>query len=61
MKELIHEALSGGNYWVKRAPAVVVVATKLEFGCRLSDRRDDALLNEKHRELEHSPRNRKSE
>jgi nitroreductase len=115
----IHGALSEGNYWVKRAPAVVVVTTKLKFDCRLSDRRDyalfdcglatenlmlqgfkeglythaiagfdpikikaafhipdeyivitlvavgypgdDASLNEKHRELEHSPRNRKSE
>ena len=115
----IHAALSDGNYWAKRAPAVVVVATKLEFGCRLSDRRDyalfdcglatenlmlqgfkeglythaiagfdpfkikaafhipdeyivitlvavgcpgdDASLSEKHKELEHSPRNRRSE
>jgi glutaredoxin-dependent peroxiredoxin len=115
----IHDALTGGNYWVKKAPAVVVVATKLEFGCRSSDRRDyalfdcglatenlmlqgfkeglyahaiagfdpfkvkaafqipdeyivitlvavgypgdDASLSEKHKELEHSPRNRKSE
>jgi nitroreductase len=115
----IHDALSAGNYWVKMAPLVVVVATKLEFGCRLSDRRDyalfdcglaaenlmlqgfkeglyvhaiagfdplkikagfqipeeyivitlvavgypgdDASLSEKHKELEHSPRNRKPE
>ncbi len=115
----IHEALSSANYWVKSAPAVVVVATKIEFGCRLSDRRDYALfdcglatenlmlqgikeglyvhaiagfdplkvkagfhipdeyvvitlvamgypgdeatLNEKHKELEHGPRNRKPE
>ena len=41
----IHDALSAGNYWVKRAPAVVVVATKLEFGCRLSDHRDYALFD----------------
>lgn len=117
--KMLHVALSEANYWVKQAPAVVVVATKLEFGCRLSDRRDYALfdcglatenlmlqgikeglyvhaiagfdpikiktafnipeeyivitlvamgypgdeaaLNEKHKELEHSPRNRKSE
>jgi nitroreductase len=115
----IHDTLSKGNYWVKKAPAVVVVATKLEFGCRLSDRRDyalfdcglatenlmlqgfkeglyahaiagfdpfkikaafhipdeyivitlvvvgypgdDASLSEKHKELEYSPRNRRSE
>ena len=41
----IHEALSGGNYWVKTAPAVVLVATKIEFGCRLNDRRDYALFD----------------
>ena len=41
----IHEALSGGNYWVKPAPVVVVVATRPEFGCRLNDRRDYALLD----------------
>jgi nitroreductase len=41
----IHDALSKGNYWVKKAPAVVVVATKLEFGCQLSDRRDYALFD----------------
>jgi nitroreductase len=115
----IHDTLPDANYWFKRAPAVVVVATRLEFGCRLNDRRDyalfdcglatenlmlqgfkeglyvhaiagfdpfkiktafhipdeyivitlvavgypgdDASLSEKHRELEHSPRNRKSE
>jgi len=94
----VHDALSDGNYWVKKAPAVIAVATKLEFGCRSSDRRDyalfaiagfdpikikaafhipdeyivitlvavgypgdDASLSEKHKELEHSPRIRKSE
>jgi glutaredoxin-dependent peroxiredoxin len=41
----IHDSLSDGNYWVKNAPAVVVVATKLEFGCRSSDRRDYALFD----------------
>jgi nitroreductase len=41
----IHEALSDGNYWVKRAPAVVAVTTKLEFDCRLSDHRDYALFD----------------
>lgn len=115
----IHGALSAGNYWAKSAPVVVVIASKPEFGCQLSDRReyalfdcglaaenlmlqsfkeglyahamagydpskikaafripddyivitliaigypgDDAALNEKHRELEHGPRNRKPE
>lgn len=41
----VHEALSGGNYWIKNGPAVVVVATQLDFGCRLSDRRDYALFD----------------
>ena len=115
----IHDALTSANYWVKKAPAVVIVATKPEFGCRLNDNRDyalfdcglatenlmlqgfkeglyahaiagfdphkikaafkipdayivatlvalgypgdDASLNEKHKELEHSARNRKPE
>ena len=115
----IHAVLSAGNYWAKSAPVVVVVATKPEFGCQLSDRREyalfdcglavenlmlqsfkeglyahamagydpskikaafripgeyivitliaigypggDASLNEKHKELEHGPRNRKPE
>ncbi len=113
----VQKALSDGNYWVKKAPLVVVVATKPDLDCRLSDRRDyaffdcglavenlvlqafkeglyahpiagydplivkqgfhipaeyiiitlvavgypgdDSLLNDKHRKLEHGPRNRK--
>jgi nitroreductase len=43
--EKIHDALPGGNYWVKKAPAVVVVATQPEFGCQLNDRRDYALFD----------------
>ncbi|MBW2029388.1 MAG: nitroreductase family protein [Deltaproteobacteria bacterium] len=38
----VHESLSGGNYWVKKAPLVVVTATKPDLDCRLSDRRDYA-------------------
>jgi nitroreductase len=41
----VHEALSSGNYWVKKAPLVVVVATKPDLGCQLSDRRDYALFD----------------
>jgi nitroreductase len=40
----IHEALSGGNYWAKKAPLMVVVATELAFDARLSDGRDYALF-----------------
>ena len=115
----LHDALSSGNYWMKNAPVIVIVATKPELGCQLNDRRDyaffdcglavenlmlqavneglyahaiagydpikvkqlfsipeefivitlvaigspgdDRHLNEKHRELEYSPRDRKSE
>jgi len=41
----IHATLPGANYWVKKAPVVVVVATRLDFGCRLNDRRDYALFD----------------
>jgi nitroreductase len=40
----IHGALSGGNYWAKKAPLLVVVATKLAFDARLNDGRDYALF-----------------
>ena len=40
----LHEALSPGNYWMKKAPAVVVVATRPDLDARLSDRREYALL-----------------
>ncbi len=41
--ERLHGALSGGNYWAKKAPLLIVVATKLAFDARLSDNRDYAL------------------
>lgn len=41
----IHAALPGANYWVEKAPLVVVVATELDLDCRLSDRRDYALFD----------------
>ena len=41
----IHEALPDANYWVKKAPMVVVVATKPDLDCQLSDRRDYALFD----------------
>lgn len=43
--EKVFEALSGGNYWFKKAQAAVVVATRLEFGCRSNDRRDYAFFD----------------
>ena len=41
----VHEALPKANYWVKKAPMVVVVATKPDLDCQLSDRRDYALFD----------------
>ena len=41
----LHEALSSGNYWMKNAPVIVIVATKPEYGCQLSDRRDYAFFD----------------
>ena len=41
----IHQALSGGNYWAKKAPVIVAVVTKPDLDARLSDRRDYALLD----------------
>lgn len=39
----IHESLTGGNYWAKKAPVMVVVATKISFDAQLNDGRDYAL------------------
>jgi len=36
----LHEAIPGGNYWMKRAPAIVAVHSHPEYDCRLSDNRD---------------------
>ena len=41
----IHQALPDANYWVKKAPMVVVVVTKPEIDCQLSDRRDYSLFD----------------
>jgi nitroreductase len=41
----VKKQLSEGNYWAKTAPAIIIVATKPEYGCRLSDRRDYALFD----------------
>ena len=40
----LHESLSGGNYWAKAAPLMVVVATKTTLDAQLSDGRDYALF-----------------
>ena len=46
----IHETLPDANYWVKKAPMVVVGYPG-----------DETFLNEKHQQLEHGPRIRKPE
>ena len=40
----LHESLSGGNYWAKKAPLMIVLATKTEFDAKLSDNREYALF-----------------
>ncbi len=42
--EDMNAALSGGNYWAKKAPVIVAVITKPDLDAQLSDRRDYALL-----------------
>lgn len=41
----VKESLAGGNYWAKKAPVVLLAATKEELDCRLSDQRDYALFD----------------
>lgn len=41
----LHEALSGGNYWMKKAPILIVIHSKKEMDCQLSDNRDYFLFD----------------
>ncbi|MGB5984587.1 MAG: nitroreductase family protein [Desulfobacterales bacterium] len=43
--EKIHPALAPGNYWAKKAPLIVVVATQPAFDAQLNDGRDYALYD----------------
>jgi len=43
--EKVHDALPNANYWVRKAPVIVVVATKPDLDCQLSDRRDYAFFD----------------
>ncbi len=45
MLEKLWESLSSGNYWMKNAPAMIVVYTKEDFDCKLSDGRNYALFD----------------
>ena len=40
----VHSSLSGGNYWAKKAPLMIVLATKTDFDAKLSDNREYALF-----------------
>jgi nitroreductase len=43
--DALRESLAGGNYWFRKAPAAVIVATKPTLSCQLSDRRDYAFFD----------------
>jgi nitroreductase len=43
--EIVKENLAGGNYWAKKAPVIVLVFTKPDLDCRLSDNRDYAFFS----------------
>ena len=42
--EQVKAALPGGNYWAKRAPAIIALASHRDLDCKLSDGRDYFLL-----------------
>lgn len=41
----LHEALSGGNYWMKKAPVLIVAHSTKDMDCQLSDNRDYFLFD----------------
>jgi nitroreductase len=43
--DLIAPHLTEGNYWVKKAPALVLALTNPSFGCMQDDRREYALFD----------------
>ena len=43
--EIVKNNLSGGNYWAKKAPVIVLVFTRPDLDCRLSDNRDYAFFS----------------
>jgi nitroreductase len=38
--ERVKEHLSGGNYWAKRSPLIVAVASRVDLDCRIPDGRE---------------------
>ena len=43
--EVVRGYLSSGNYWAKKAPVVILAATKADLDCQLSDGRDYAFFD----------------
>jgi len=43
--EIVKNNLSRGNYWAQKAPVIVLVFTKPDLDCRLSDHRDYAFFS----------------
>jgi nitroreductase len=43
--DAVKEFLSGGNYWARKSPLIVLVLTEADLDCRLSDRRDYAFFS----------------
>ena len=43
--EIVKDNLSRGNYWARKAPVIVMVFTKPDLDCRLSDNRDYAFFS----------------
>lgn len=41
----VQNALSGGNYWAKKAPMFILVITKPDLDCVMNDRREYALFD----------------
>ncbi len=41
----VKEGLSGGNYWAKKAPLIILVLTQVDLDCRRDDGRDYAFFD----------------
>lgn len=42
---LVKQGLSGGNYWAKKAPLIILVLTQVDLDCRRDDGRDYAFFD----------------
>ncbi|HUV06528.1 MAG TPA: nitroreductase family protein [Spirochaetia bacterium] len=43
--EKVRDGLTGGNYWARESPLVVLVCTRADLDCQLSDNRNYALFD----------------